>query len=132
MKMRRPHRVPLARQTLAALEELPSRHRADQYLLPAVTYADRPISENTLNASLRRLGYAKEEVCAHGFRVTASTLLNESGLWSSDAIERQLAHQDSNAVRRAYARGDRWAERVEMMQWWADHLDHLQAQALRR
>ena len=83
----------------------------------------RPISENTLNGALRRLGYAKDEMTSHGFRAVASTLLNESGKWSADAIERALAHQDQDAVRRAYSRGRHWEERVRMMQWWADHCD---------
>lgn len=83
------------------------------------------MSDNTLNAALRRLGYAKDEATAHGFRATASSLLNESGLWSVDAIERQLAHVESNDVRRAYQRAEHWDERVRMMQWWADYLDRL-------
>jgi integrase len=74
---------------------------------------------------LRRLGYGKEEATAHGFRATASSLLNESGQWHPDAIERQLAHVESNDVRRAYARGEHWEQRVRMMQWWADYLDEL-------
>ncbi len=84
-----------------------------------------PMSENTLNAALRRLGFGADEMTSHGFRTIASTLLNESGQWSPDAIERALAHQDSNAVRRAYARGEYWDERVRMAKWWADHLDEL-------
>jgi integrase len=83
------------------------------------------MSEGTLNAALRRLGYSQDEGTAHGFRATASTLLNESGLWSADAIERQLAHVEGNDVRRAYARGQHWDERVRMMTWWANHLDQL-------
>jgi integrase len=71
--------------------------------------------------------YAKDEVTAHGFRATASTLLNESGLWSADAIERQLAHVETNEIRRAYARGEHWEERVRMMAWWAEHLEALRA-----
>jgi integrase len=94
-------------------------------VFPGLGHADRPISENTLNGALRRLGYAKHEMTAHGFRASASTLLNESGKWSADAIERQLAHVELNAVRRAYARGEHWDERVRMMVWWADYLDVL-------
>lgn len=78
-----------------------------------------------MNAALRRLGYGKDEVTAHGFRATASTLLNESGLWHADAIERQLGHVENNDVRRAYARGEHWEERVRMMQWWADRIDEM-------
>jgi integrase len=83
------------------------------------------MSENTLNAALRRLGYSTEEMTSHGFRSTASTLLNESGKWSSDAIERALAHGDADAVRSAYHRGAHWQERVRMAQWWSDYLDGL-------
>jgi integrase len=86
------------------------------------------MSENTVNAALRRLGFGGDEMTAHGFRAMASTLLNESGKWSSDAIERALAHKDRDTVRAAYHRGAHWAERVEMAQWWADHLDSLREQ----
>jgi len=82
----------------------------------------------TVNAALRRLGYTSEEMCGHGFQATASTLLNESGKWNADAIERELAHQEANAVRRAYVRGEHWEERVRMMAWWADYLDSLKSQ----
>jgi integrase len=90
---------------------------------PSVRTVLRPISENTLNAAFRRMGYGNEDVTAHGVRATASTLLNESGQWNADAIERQLAHVDADTVRRAYARGEHWEERVRMMQWWADKLE---------
>ena len=89
----------------------------------------RPMSENTLNAALRRLGYASNEMTAHGFRAMASTILNESGKWSPDAIERALAHGDSNKVRAAYHRGAHWKERVAMSQWWSDLLDNLRSGA---
>ncbi len=98
-------------------------------MFPSIRTPLKPISENTLNAGLRRLGYAKEEMTAHGFRSVASTLLNESGEWSSDAIERALAHMDKNAVRSAYHRGPHWKERFEMAQWWADYLDTLRTGA---
>lgn len=83
------------------------------------------MSENTLNAALRRLGYSTDEMTSHGFRSTASTLLNESGKWSPDAIERALAHGDTDVVRGAYHRGAHWDERVRMAQWWSDYLDGL-------
>lgn len=83
------------------------------------------MSENTINAALRRMGFAQDEMTGHGFRAMAATLLNEMGLWHPDAIERQLAHCDNNAVRRAYTRGEYWDERVRMMQHWSDHLDFL-------
>ena len=78
-----------------------------------------------MTAALRHMGYPREKVVPHGFRATASTLLNESGKWNPDAIERQLAHIEANEVRRAYARSEHWDERVEMMAWWADYLDKL-------
>lgn len=126
MKMKRPHRVPLAKRTLEALTELRSISGKRNWLFPSVRTSDRYISENTLNAALRRMGFGKEEMCAHGFRATASSILNESGLWSSDAIERQLAHVDNDSVRRAYARAEFWDERVRMMSWWASKLEELQ------
>jgi integrase len=128
-KMRRPHGVPLAPQALSALAQLHAITGFGALLFPSVRTIKRPISENTLNAALRRLGYAQHEATAHGFRATASTLLNESGKWSSDAIERQLAHVEGNDVRRVYARGEYWDERVRMMAWWADYLDTLKAGA---
>ncbi|HEU4959617.1 MAG TPA: integrase arm-type DNA-binding domain-containing protein [Sphingomonas sp.] len=124
-KMRRPHIIHLSRQALAILETI--EHDADysRFLFPSLRSVDRPMSENTINAALRRMGYAQDEMTGHGFRAMAATLLNEMGLWHPDAIERQLAHCDNNAVRRAYARGEYWDERVKMMQHWSDHLDFL-------
>jgi integrase len=101
-------------------------------LFAGVRSPSRSISDGTLNAALRRLGYAKDEATSHGFRATASSLLNESGKWHPDAIERQLAHIEGNSVRAAYARGEHWDERVSMMQWWADYLDELKIPASRR
>ncbi len=126
-KMRREHQAPLPRQALAILTELKELTGAGRLVFPGLRSKERPISENTLNASMRRMGFAQDQVTAHGFRATASTLLNESGKFSPDAIERALAHQDPDPVRRAYARGAYWAERVEMAQWWADYLDVLKA-----
>ena len=83
------------------------------------------MSENTINAALRRLGFGTDEMTAHGFRSAASSILNESGLWNPDAIERQLAPVDKDSVRRAYARADFWDERVRMMSWWAEKCDEL-------
>lgn len=124
-KMRREHLVPLSRQALDILEALRPITGEGKLVFPGTRTVQRPISENTLNAALRRLGYTTDEVTSHGFRATASTLLNESGKFSPDAIERALAHQDVDAVRRAYARGAYWAERVRMAQWWSDYLDEL-------
>lgn len=125
MKMRRPHRVPLSRQVLSLIEELREITGHRQYLFPCMGSPLRPMSENGVNQALRRLGYGTGEMTAHGFRATAATLLNEMGRWNPDAIERQLAHQEASSVRRAYARGEYWDERVTMMQHWSDFLDEL-------
>ena len=130
MKMRRPHQMPLSRQAVELLGALRSISRGN-FLFAGVRSPSRPISDGTLNAALRRLGYAKDEATGHGFRATASSLLNESGKWHPDAIERQLAHIEGNSVRAAYARGEHWDERVSMMQWWADYLDELKIPASR-
>jgi integrase len=117
--------IPLSAQALGILSSI--EHDADysRYLFPSLRSVDRPMSENTINAALRRLGYAQDEMTGHGFRAMAATLLNEMGMWNPDAIERQLAHADNNAVRCAYTRGEYWDERVRMMQHWSDHLDFL-------
>jgi integrase len=128
-KMRRPHRVPLSRQALLILRKLKGVTGYGPLVFHSVRNSREPISENTLNAALRCLGYSKDEMTAHGFRATASTLLNESGRWNQDAIERQLAHVERNDVRRAYARGEYWDERVAMAQAWADYLDELRDRA---
>lgn len=129
MKMRIEHYKPLPWQAVGLLEEL-RKLTADiggqggkAFLLPSLRTWKKPISENTLNAALRRLGYSTDEATAHGFRASASTLLNESKLWHADAVERSLAHEEPNKVRRVYARGEYWDERVVMAQWWADQLD---------
>ena len=127
MKMRRPHEVPLSRQVLAYLRELYELTGSDGYVFPAFHTWRRPLSENTINQCFRRMGYAVGEVTAHGLRTTASTLLNESGKWSPDAIERSLAHADTNAIRGTYNPGRYWDERVAMHQWWSDYLDELRS-----
>ena len=124
MKMRRVHFVPLPRQALKLLTSLRAISQGS-LLFSGVRSHIRTISDGTLNAALRRLGYAKEDVTGHGFRATASSLLNETRHWHGDAIERQLAHVERNLVRAAYLRGEHWGERTVMMQWWADYLDHL-------
>lgn len=128
-KMRKAHRVPLSRQVIAILETTHRLTGPKGYLFPSVRTRSRPMSDNTVNAGLRRLGYSTDEMTAHGFRAMASTLLNESGLWHPDAIERALAHGDSDKVRAAYHRGAHWKERVEMAQWWSDYLDILRNSA---
>jgi integrase len=127
MKMRRPHRVPLPDQAITLLEELRPLTGSGTYLFPSLRSWQRPMSENTLNAALRRIGYSCDEMTAHGFRASFSMLANESGLWNPDAIERALAHVEGNAVRRAYARGEHWDERVRLADWWAGYLDTLRA-----
>ena len=124
-KMRKPHHVPLSRQAVALFREMREATGPTGYVFPSIRTRTRPMSENTINAGLRRLGYASDEMTAHGFRAMASTLLNECGKWHPDAIERALAHGDSDKVRAAYHRGAHWQERVEMAQWWSDHLDTL-------
>lgn len=123
--MRRAHRVPLSSQAVAILRSIELTKGCSQYVFPSRSSAKKPISENTINAALRRMGYTQDKMTAHGFRAMAATLLNEMGLWHPDAIERQLAHCDNNAVRRAYTRGEYWDERVRMMRHWSDHLDFL-------
>ena len=125
MKGRVEHVVPLSRQAVALLREVQGLTGDGRFVFPSIRTPARPMSENTVNGALRRLGYTNDEMTAHGFRAMASTLLNESGKWSSDAIERALAHKDKDIVRAAYHRGTHWAERVEMAQWWSDHLDTL-------
>ena len=124
-KMRKDHLVPLSRQSIAILEDLRTLTGPDGYVFPSIRSRKRPMSDNTINAGLRRLGYSTDEMTAHGFRAMASTLLNESGKWHPDAIERALAHGDSDRIRAAYHRGAHWKERVAMAQWWSDHLDQL-------
>jgi integrase len=128
MKMRRPHRMPLPSQARELLVTLRLISKGN-FLFPGVRSPSRPISDGTLNAALRRLGYTKDEATGHGFHATASSLLNESGKWHPDAIERKLAHIEGNVVRAAYARGEHWDERVSMMQWWGGYLDQLRAPA---
>jgi integrase len=127
MKMRRPHRVPIAPQALNLIRKLRELSRPGRFLFPSIRSSDRCRSENTINGALRRLGYGKEEMSAHGFRAAASSILNESGIWHADAIERQLAHVDKDDVRRAYARADFWDERVRMMEWWASKCEELRS-----
>ena len=94
-----------------------------KYVFPSIRSPERHISEGTVNSALRRLGIAKEEHCAHGFRSTMDTMLNNSGLWNKDAIERQLSHKDKDSVRGVYNRAEYWSERCKMMCYWADLCD---------
>lgn len=126
-KMRRPLKVPLTPQCIALFKSMKRLTGDGTYVFPSLRSKERPMSDNCLNGALRRLGYDNTEMTAHGFRDLACSLLNESGKWNADAIERQLGHCDSNEVRRAYARAEYWDERVRMMQWWSNHLDLLRS-----
>ncbi|MGH8320243.1 MAG: tyrosine-type recombinase/integrase [Steroidobacteraceae bacterium] len=126
MKMGEAHIVPLSRQAAAILRELRPVTGAGRYVFPAIGGGGRPLSENTLNGALRRLGYSGDQMTAHGFRSIASTLLNERGV-NPDLIELQLAHVERNRVRAAYNRAQRLAERRVMMQEWADYVERLRA-----
>lgn len=132
MKMRRPHRVPLSKQSIAYLKELKALTGAGDFVLPSLVSSTRIMSENTLNTALRRMGFGADEMTSHGFRATFSTLANESGLWNPDAIERALAHIEGNDVRRAYARGEHWDERVRLADWWAGFLEQVRTDFDRR
>ena len=126
MKMRRPHDVPLSKQALAVLRGVWDLSAGD-LVLPSIRSEKRPLSEGAFNAALRRMGYGKEEVTAHGFRSSASTILNERG-FNPDVIEAALAHQDEDDVRRAYNRATYLKERIMLMQEWADLLDQFRVQ----
>jgi integrase len=122
MKMRVPHDVPLSKQALAVLRSIWDASEGNEYVFPSIRSPKKPLSENAMNSALRRMGYAKEEVCAHGFRTSASTILNERH-FNSEVIEVALAHQDEDEVRRAYNRAKYWPERIKLLQDWADLLD---------
>ena len=124
--------VPLCRQALAVLGSLRDIGHPKAMVLPSQRLRMKPLSENTFNQAIRKMGFGKEEMTAHGFRATFSTIANESGLWNPDAIERSLAHVEGNEVRRAYARGAFWDERVLLAQWWGDTLEELQLVAKMR
>lgn len=126
MKMREQHIVPLSRQAVAILKELHPLTGETGYVFPSMRDASRPISENTLNMALKALGYGTDQQTPHGFRSTASTLLNELG-WKADAIERQLAHGERDKIRGAYNFAEYLPERRKMMASWADYLDELKA-----
>ena len=124
MKSRVPHIVPLSCQALDVLRELQPLTGKGKYVFPGLRGRERAMSENTVNAALRRMGYSKGDMTGHGFRSLASTLLNELG-FNRDAIERQLAHGERDAVRAAYNYAEHLPERRRMMQTWANHLDGL-------
>jgi integrase len=129
MKMKRPHIVPLSRQAMAVLRDLHPATGHGTYLFPSIRSGARPMSDMTVNAALRALGYARGDMTGHGFRAMAASLLAEQG-WSIDAIERQLAHVEKSKVRAAYHRAEHLDERRRMMQAWADYLDSLRSAAM--
>jgi integrase len=131
MKMREEHIVPLSPQAMSVITELLSYRGESKYLLPSVWTDHRPISENTVNLALRRMGYSNDQMTAHGFRTTASTQLNELG-YPPDVIELQLAHRDRNKVRASYNKALKLEERTRMMCEWADYLDQLRTAAAHR
>jgi len=124
-KMRTPHLVPLSRQALAILEKIKCMNGNRELIFVGDHDPRKPMSENTVNKALRVMGYdTKVEVCGHGFRTMACSSLIESGLWSKDAVERQMSHQERNSVRAAYIhKAEHLGERRLMLQWWADYLD---------
>lgn len=124
-KMKEPHVVPLSRQALEVLEKLRPLTGHFELVFAGDHDAHKPMSENTVNNALRRMGYdTKTEVCGHGFRSMACSALIESGLWSQDAIERQMSHKERNNVRAAYThKAEFLAQRQQLVQWWADWLD---------
>lgn len=124
MKMKDPHIVPLSSQAVEILCKILPITGKGRYVFPSVRTNTRPMSENTVLAALRRLGYAKEEMTGHGFRAMASTTLHEQG-WPTDVIERQLAHTERNSIKAAYNHAQHLPERRKMMQAWADYLDSL-------
>lgn len=120
MKMRQEHRVPLSRQALELLQSMQKLSGDRELVFPSPFYPSKPLSENTFNSAMARMGY-KNLATAHGFRALFSTVANETG-WRPDVIERQLAHKERNEVRAAYHRSTYMAERTQLLQWWADYL----------
>ncbi|MBU3922093.1 MAG: site-specific integrase, partial [Alphaproteobacteria bacterium] len=119
-KMRRQHVKPLSAAAVAILKDLQALNSKRLLVFPSHQSPGKPISENTLNLALRRMGYTREELTSHGFRASASSLLNESGKWHTDAIEAELGHVGGDQVRKAYHRARYWDERVRMADWWAE------------
>ncbi|EKC2616443.1 integrase arm-type DNA-binding domain-containing protein [Salmonella enterica] len=124
-KMRTPHIVPLSRQSVAILKQIKDISGNYELVFPGDHNPYKPLCENTVNKALRLMGYdTKQDICGHGFRAMACSVLMESGLWSQDAVERQMSHQERNGVRLAYIhKAEHLEARKEMMQWWSDYLD---------
>ncbi|MEC9172640.1 MAG: tyrosine-type recombinase/integrase, partial [SAR324 cluster bacterium] len=129
MKMRREHLVPLSKQAIQILQQVAEISGGESLVFPSQNNPNKPMSENTLLFAIYRMGY-HSRATTHGFRSVASTILNESEKWHPDAIERQLAHVESNKVRAAYDRAEHLPERRRMMQWWAEHIDSLKQPAV--
>jgi integrase len=129
MKMRQAHLVPLSHQVVAILKEIHPLTGHSRYVFPCHRSPLRCMSENTVNASLRRMGFDKSEITGHGFRAMARTMLHEILQFTPDAIEAQLAHAVPDRLGRAYNRTQFIAERKKMMQTWADYLDGLKSEA---
>ncbi len=129
MKMRQPHLVPLSTQAIAVLKEIHPLTGSGQYVFPSRNSPLKPMSDNTINASLRRLGFDKNEITGHGFRAMARTMIHEILHFEPDAIEAQLAHAVPDRLGRAYNRTQHLAERQKMMQKWSDYLDELKTTA---
>ena len=122
MKMRRAHVKPLPTAAIHILNELRMLNPISELVFPSALSNGKPISDATMNTALRRMGFTKEEHTSHGFRASASSLLNESGKWNEDAVEAELAHVGADEVRRVYHRATYWDERVKMANWWASRL----------
>ncbi|TCV09095.1 phage integrase family protein [Samsonia erythrinae] len=123
--MRTPHIVPLSRQAIDILKQIQAISGHLELVFPGNHNPYKPMCENTVNKALRLMGYdTKTDVCGHGFRAMAYSALMESGLWSQDAVERQMSHQERNTVRLAYIhKAEHLEARKAMMQWWLDYLD---------
>ena len=126
--MRREHLVPLSKQAIQILQQVAEISGGESLVFPSQNNPNKPMSENTLLFAIYRMGY-HSRATTHGFRSVASTILNESEKWHPDAIERQLAHVESNKVRAAYDRAEHLPERRRMMKWWAEHIDSLKQPA---
>ncbi|EEY5733119.1 tyrosine-type recombinase/integrase [Escherichia coli] len=124
-KMRTPHIVPLSEQVISILKRIKEISGGYELVFPGYYDPYKPMSENTINKALRQMGYnTKQDICGHGFRAMACSALMESGLWSQDAVERQMSHQERNTVRLAYIhKAEHMEARMDMMQWWSDYLD---------
>ncbi|HCK2305659.1 TPA: tyrosine-type recombinase/integrase, partial [Escherichia coli] len=124
-KMKIQHIVPLSDQAIAILKQIEALSGHLAFIFPGEYDQDKCMSDNTVNKALRVMGYdTKKDICGHGFRAMACSALSESGLWSKEAIEKQMSHQERNSVRAAYIhKAEYLEERIEMMQWWSDYLD---------